>query len=447
MAAEGKNENGDEVNIYKTPVQVTEGSTAETAIMQVLDYYYQEDYEYQSSYLSSIGKVASADPNYWMFKVNGEEPHEGDTWYSIGDYPLKEHDKISLVYGDWQNLPSECSSYTNDTSIVPDESAQAALLESAKKQQSVIAKKIYEATFQNGAYIPGITDTDSLYDVFSLAQAGFAADDFYNKVASKVVSELKVLANGGTVKSADGKSSYTLASYEGNKYVIVNYAKIALVLSALGQDITAAGGIDLTKKLVDKKIFETASPTTLSRETMILFAMDGTGAAWPSGDVVTRAELINNIVNDIDNEIGYGTDLSSPYGAALDPAPMSIQALAAYYKSAADTTGVDTSALQEKVNRVLTMLSVMQDKSGGYVGTNGTPWTLAQVMTTAGLYGINPLTDTSVICSGKTFFDASTQFIDIENAIVDASLMGYAPAQLLRGLNSCIRSVEKSAGL
>ncbi|MBR1740611.1 MAG: DUF4430 domain-containing protein, partial [Lachnospiraceae bacterium] len=451
VAAEGKNANGDEVNILKTPVQVTEGSMAETAVTQVLDFYYKDNYVYGSSFLSSIGKVENADPNYWMFHVNGEDPHEGDKWYSIGDYPLKDQDRISLVYGDWQNLAAECSSYADDDSLIPDANAQAQLLENAKKQQSVLAKKIYEANFASTGYVPGITDTDGLYDVFSFVQADFhegEADAFYDAVASKVVSELRALKEGRVIRTADEQTSYTLETYENNKYVIINYAKIALLLAALGQDITNAGGIDLTKKLTDKTNYDNANPTILTRESLILFAMDGTGAAWPTDNAVKREDIVNAIVNGVDDQIGFATDLSSAWGATLDSAAMAIQPLADAFAPVPENTEDATArAGFEKINRVITMLDVMQDKTGGYAGPNANPWTLAQVMTTAGLFQINPLSDTRVIRDGKTLFDASAQYVDTAKEEVNADLMGYAPAQLLRGLTSCIASAGGKDGL
>ena len=453
VAAEGKGASGSEVRIDKTAVQVTEGDKAEAAVKQVLDKHYKDNYQYSDGFLSSIGQLAGSDSApwvYWGFKVNGGEPQNPDTgWgYGIGDYPLREHDQISLVYGTMEEMPAQCSSYDNDTEKAPGEERQAELLENARAQEKLLAEKIYEVNFQKGAYVPGIEDTDSLYSVFSLVQAGFQADTFYDNVCKKVLSQLQGMKEQGKIYEPSAGKEVDISSYEGNKYVLINYTKTALLLSALGVDITKAGGINLAEKMTEKALYDKANATTLTRESLILFAMNASGVQWPAGNkYVAEKDMVNNLLADVDNQIGVSTDLTSQWGAALDSAAMAVQALAPYTTKKIE--GVEVSQVQQACTKVMKLLSHMQDnKTGGFSGASGNPWTLAQCMTTVGLLeqDTHPVKDSDFIKNGKTLFDASAKYIDVVSGTVDENLVGgeyaYQPEQLLRGLASCLRRVE-----
>lgn len=453
VAAEGEGEPDSEVKIDKTAVQVTEGDTAEVAVKQVLDKNYKDNYEYSNGFLSSIGPLAGSDSApwvYWGFKVNGGEPQNPDTgWgYGIGDYPLQENDEISLVYGTMEEMPAQCSSYDNDTSLAPGGDRQAELLQNAKAQQKLLAEKMYEVNFQKGAYVPGIEDTDSLYSVFSLVQAGFQADTFYDNVCRKVLSQLQEMKEKGKIYDLSSGKEIDVSTYEGNKYVLINYTKTALVLSALGVDITKAGGMNLAEKMTEKSLYDKANATTFTRECLILFAMNASGVQWPVGDkYVTEKDMVNNLLADVDNQIGVSTDLASQWGATLDSAAMAVQALAPY--TTKEIEGVEASLVRQACEKVMKLLSHMQDnKTGGFSGANDNAWTLAQCMTTVGLLerDTHPITDSGFIKNGKTLFDASAKYINVADGIVDENLVGgqyaYQPEQLLRGVASCLRRVE-----
>lgn len=439
VAAEGTNVSGASVSIDKTPVLLEEGSYAEDAIKTVLDSTYPDDYVISENSwgdsLDAIGEVAqTADWSaYWNFCVNGEMASLG-----ISAYELQDQDQISLIYGGYPLSTTECSSFFNDTSLAPDKDAQAALFTDAKAQQTLLAEKIYSVNFGNGTYIPDIMDTDSIYCIYALLKSGYSADTFYNAVADQLTAQLKDFNDTGSTSSVTTEGAITLDYYEGNKYVDINYTKIALFLAAMGRDITNAGGMDLTKKITNKDLYAISNPTTLTRETMILFAMNEAGATWPAGeDYLTESELVNNLLADVDTQIGF----SLVYGA--DSAAMVIQALAPYTNKTLD--GVDTEAVTATVNTVLGLISNLQDKSGAYLSPydgSSNVWTLAQVMITVGTFGINPLTDNRFIKNGKTLFDISATFVDTKNGTVDENLVGgawaYQPDQLLRGLNACI---------
>lgn len=449
VAAEGTAEDA-AVKIDKTAVQVSRGDTAEVAVRKVLDKYYKDNYEYSKGFLSAIGNLtgsASAPWVYWGFRVNGAEPQNPATGYGfgIGDYPLQENDQISLVYGTFEDMPKQCSCYDNDTSKKPD---QAAVLQNAKAQEKLLAEKIYQVNFKKRAYVPGIEDTDSLYAVFSLVQSGFQANAFYDDVCKKILSQLQGMKEQGKIYEPSTGKEMSFASYEGNRYVLINYTKIALVLSSLGVDITKAGGVNLVEKITDRSLYDIANATTFTREALILFAMHASAAAWSTGDGhVTEKELVNNLLADVDNQIGMAADLDNQWGATLDSAAMCVQALAPYVSRKVE--GVDGTAVKEACEKVMGMLSAMQDnQTGGFSGASDNAWTLAQCMIAVGLLegSANPLEDSSFIKNGKTLFDASGKYVDVEKGIVDENLVGgeyaYQPDQLLRGVTSCLRRVD-----
>lgn len=448
VAAEGTNADGASVTIDKTPVLVTTGSTAGDAIKTVLDQSYPENYVMTATTwgdsLDAIGDLAqTADYSaYWNFCVNGEVASVG-----ISSYELEDQDQISLIYGGYPLEATECSCYQNDSSLEPDAKAQQALLADAKAQQALLAEKIYENNLLDGAYVPGIEDTNGLYLVFFLAQSGFDAQEYYTTVVNKILAQYTAIQkNGstyGTVYDADITDEYL----DTNPYAISNYCKTALCLATLGQDITNIAGVNLAEKITNRKVYEAATKdTTLSRETLILLTMNGTGIEWPeTPDTIPQAELVNTLINDIDAKIETSISWDS-----YDSAAMVIQALS-YYTGTADPD-IDTDTLATKCDQVIGLLSNIQSTDGTYITYGASsPWTLAQVMVTVGLYGINPLDDSRFIKNGKTLFDISASFVDTKKQWIDPQLIGgefaFQPEQLLAGLSSCIRSAGQDPGL
>lgn len=319
-----------------------------------------------------------------------------------------------------------------------DAAAQAQLLENAKAQQALLAKKIYEVNFAGGTYIPDIMDTDSIYSVYALIKSGFQADSFYTAVADKITAQLKELKENGVTASAATDAAVTTDYYEGNPYVIINYTKIALFLSAAGRDISNTGGVNLVEKITDCALYDISNPSTLNRDSMILFAMNEAKKQWPNSEnTVTERELIDTILNDVDAQIETSVEWDS-----YDSAAMSIQALAPYANAPA-VNHIMQAAVLEARDKVLTLLSDIQDDSGAYFSYGASnPWSLAQVMITLGAYNIDPLTDERFIKNGKTLYDVSATFVDVKNGKVDEQLIGgeyaYQPDQLLRGLNATL---------
>lgn len=452
VAAEGKNQGGSKtVDLPKTAVQVEEGATASDAVRKALDAsVYKDNYTISTgTYGDSLDdingitmfQIDENDPYswaYWSFMVNGNYSDVG-----IGSYKVKEEDRISLIFT-YDNANTECESFRDDASKNPDEEAQKLLLENAKKQQNVLAQKIYETQFAAGEKVPGIENADGLYCVFSLAQAGFVADAFYDAVYEKVTAQFIALENGGVFYDVETNTEITYQSILENKAPAQYYAKIALCIAALGKDPANVGGANLIEKLVSKSVYDASS--VYSRESMILMAIDAKNSELPPGDdYITRAELVNKVVADVDTQIGVAIEWGS-----LDSAAMAVQALAPYTETTIE--GIDKDAVWNAGKKVLNLLGMMQKADGTYGDsyTPNNPWTLAQIMVTLGAFGVNPFVEADgfdFMKNGKTVFDAAGAFVDVTAGTVEESLMGFQPEQLLRGLNACVRVVSDKEGV
>ena len=443
VAAEGKNASGSAVEMGKTAVQLDEGAVAEDAIKIALDKSaYKDNYKISTSAwgdsLDSISDLnmynVGNDWYYWGFYVNGQYANFG-----ISSQKVNDNDKISLIYN-YDNYNTSAACFNDDASKNPE--GFSAYSEKAKKAQDVLAQKIYDTTFKGGKYVPGVEDSSGLYTVFSLARAGFKADKFYDSVYAKVKAQL------GAIKTSTGKFyDDTNKKYVSQESILKDgaasqtYAKIALCVTALGKDASNVNGFNLIEKLADKSVYEASS--IYSRETTILMAIDSKNYELPTGDnYLTRAELVNKTVADTDNQIATSIDWNS-----IDSAVMQIQPLCAYQTK--DVDGVDKSAVKKACDKVLNFMYNKQGADGTYGDSYSASnvWTTAQVMITAGLFGIDAATEengTDFIKNGVTLYDDALAFVDTDNNTVDEKLMAFQPEQLLRGFNAAIRASEKT---
>lgn len=443
VAAEGKNASGSAVEMGKTAVQLDEGAVAEDAIKAALDKSaYKDNYKISTSAwgdsLDSISDLnmynVGNDWYYWSFCVNGQYANLG-----ISSQKVNDNDKISLIYS-YDNYNTSAACFNDDTSKNPE--GFSAYSEKAKKAQDVLAQKIYDTTFKGGKYVPGVENSSGLYTVFSLVRAGFKADKFYDSVYAKVKAQL------GAIKTSIGKFyDDTNKKYVSQESILKDgaasqtYAKIALCVTALGKDASNVNGFNLIEKLADKSVYEASS--IYSRETTILMAIDSKNYELPTGDnYLTRAELVNKTAADTDNQIATSIDWNS-----IDSAVMQIQPLCAYQTK--DVDGVDKSAVKKACDKVLNFMYNKQGADGTYGDSYSASnvWTTAQVMITAGLFGIDVATEengTDFIKNGVTLYDDALAFVDTDNNTVDKSLMAFQPEQLLRGFNAAIRASEKT---
>lgn len=443
VAAEGKNASGSAVEMGKTAVQLDEGAVAEDAIKIALDKSaYKDNYKISTSAwgdsLDSISDLntynVGKDWYYWSFCVNGQYANLG-----ISSQKVNDNDKISLIYS-YDNYNTSVACFNDDASKNPE--GFSAYSEKAKKAQDVLAQKIYDTTFKGGKYVPGVENSSGLYTVFSLVRAGFKADKFYDSVYAKVKAQL------GAIKTSTGKFyDDTNKKYVSQESILKDgaasqtYAKIALCVTALGKDASNVNGFNLIEKLADKSVYEASS--IYSRETTILMAIDSKNYELPTGDnYLTRAELVNKTVADTDAQIATSIDWNS-----IDSAVMQIQPLCAYQTK--DVDGVDKSAVKKACDKVLNFMYNKQGADGTYGDSYSASnvWTTAQVMITAGLFGIDAATEengTDFIKNGVTLYDDALAFVDTDNNTVDEKLMAFQPEQLLRGFNAAIRASEKT---
>lgn len=443
VAAEGKNASGSAVEMGKTAVQLDEGAVAEDAIKAALDKSaYKDNYKISTSAwgdsLDSISDLnmynVGNDWYYWGFYVNGQYANFG-----ISSQKVNDNDKISLIYN-YDNYNTSAACFNDDTSKNPE--GFSAYSEKAKKAQDVLAQKIYDTTFKGGKYVPGVENSSGLYTVFSLVRAGFKADKFYDSVYAKVKAQL------GAIKTSTGKFyDDTNKKYVSQESILKDgaasqtYAKIAICVTALGKDASNVNGFNLIEKLADKSVYEASS--IYSRETTILMAIDSKNYELPTGDnYLTRAELVNKTAADTDNQIATSIDWNS-----IDSAVMQIQPLCAYQTK--DVDGVDKSAVKKACDKVLNFMYNKQGADGKYGDSQSASnaWTTAQVMITAGLFGIDAATEengTDFIKNGVTLYDDALAFVDTDNNTVDEKLMAFQPEQLLRGFNAAIRASEKT---
>ena len=437
VAAQGKSLDGTKtVAIYKTPVQVDNGTNAAAAVKAVLDASdYKDNYDIQDTgygpYLESINGMGTEQAGknwyYWSFYVNGQYSNVG-----MGSYVLQEGDQISLIYT-YDDLSTEASVFADDTSLNPETPAVESAEVSMKKAQGIAAKEIYNSYFADG-HIPGLGSVNELYAVFSLARAGFEAPEFYGKVKYKLTRQLKELATEGTTYDAVTKTNITEETFSSKKVPEQNYAYVVLAMTALGMDARTTGGYDLIEKMASKKLYE--ADNSYNAEQMMLFAFDSGNYTLPEGEnYCTREELVAKIAGNVDETIAGSIEWD-----LIDGAVMAVQPLAPYTESA---------SVEKACQKVIRFAGKMQDIQG-YLGDSydaNNAWTTAQTLTMLGEFGIHPMIETEnvdFVKNGHTLADAILEFVDLDQEKLSASVMNYSPEQILRGITSFVYAAENA---
>ncbi len=453
LAIQGKNASGTQVQINKTAMQVESGTTADVLVKNVLDNSeYKDNYEIiddtYGAYLESINGMGTENEGdnwyYWSFYVNGSYSQIG-----MGSYELQDNDKISLIYS-YEDSSLEAADFVDDETLNPNKEKSDALIAAAKEQKNVLAESIYQAQFGTDNVIPGLGNINGLYTVFSLIQAGYENQEFYQAVYAKLVQQLYELKENGKTKDETTGEDITEAGILEAGYAETFYAKIVLAVSAMGMDATNVGGFNLIEKMASKAVYE-ASAESYTREATMLLALDSANYALPQGEnYVTRTELVNALVTEVDPQIG------SSISWGVDMAAMTIQPLAPYTKEGnpaeKEDASFDRTNVEKACNKALRFLESMQSTEGLYGDSwsANNAWSLSQVMTVMGQFGISPVSEEDgrdFIKNGKTVLDAATEFVNVEEGTVDENLMGYQPEQLLRGLTACINVADGKKAL
>ena len=311
----------------------------------------------------------------------------------------------------------------------------AAIVARAVSGEAILADYIYKDTFQSGERLPGVQSVSDYYTAFSLKQAGYPAEAFYNASYEKLVEQMKEIAGGGSFES-----SYTYWDYDENwnptqEHTVVyqidkayltqgmggsNLAKMIMFVNAMGGNPMDVGGINLIDIIMSKEAYAASNAYLL--DATILLAVLGTKDVKVTADDAHYSidEMVQMKVDGIQEQYD-----SVQYGA--DYLVMQIQALA----------NVDCEFPQ--VAEVFEFLEEIESDEASF----GNVWTQSQVLTTMAMFGISPVTDTQYqfIKGERTVLDDALQYIAQDGAI-DADLMGYQPEQLLRALTSAIRVVN-----
>lgn len=311
----------------------------------------------------------------------------------------------------------------------------AAIVAKAVSGEAILADYIYKDTFQSGEKLPGVQSVSDYYTAFSLKQAGYSAETFYNAAYEKLVEQMKEIAGGGSYES-----SYTYWDYDENwnptqEHTVVyqidkayltqgmgcsNLAKIIMFVNAMGGNPMDVGGINLIDIIMSKEAYEASNAYLL--DASILLAVLGTKNVKVTADSAHYSidEMVQMTVDGIQEQYD-----SVAYGA--DSLVMQIQALA----------NVDCEFPQ--VAEVFAYLEETESDTASF----GNVWTQSQVLTTMAMFGISPVKDTKYqfIKGDYTVLDDALQYIG-QDGTIDAELLGYQPEQLLRALTSAIRVVN-----
>ncbi|MBR3644817.1 MAG: DUF4430 domain-containing protein [Lachnospiraceae bacterium] len=452
------NTDGKAVSIGKTAYKVSANTTASDVFKMVLEEN-EVDYTCTNSewgeYWASIGGLGYNEETgkYWEFVVNGQSASVG-----AGEYRVHEGDRIEFLYraGGETTVPEY---EADDVRKNPTKESYSTYKKNAYEQASILAKHIYDTTFESGKVIPGIESSSALRTVAVLKQSGLKADDFYKKVADKVISQVAQMKNGGEVKDV----SVSYYDYENNTSASLplSFANLRAInaecksiactvelLSYLGYDCTNIKGVNLIKEMTSKEAYDTSeySYGAYGRDGYILKALDAGNYKLNEDnnnkDAVTRKKLIKKITSDF----GYAYDVAKEWDC-VDSIAMDVEAVAPYlsdeYAKAHGVTDNNDEELfalpylMSDTPFALRMISEFQKNDGSYESFGAKSYnSLAVAMIAYAKAGVNLASESQgydVIKNGVTMFDVASQYVDVKNKKVDPSV-SYGADQLLEAL-------------
>lgn len=486
VAFEGKDDAGHQVDTGKLPVQVDEGAKADVAVKEALEaagykpveqapqkvsendavtaaadgagvevFAAEPDmtYDLQNSnygaYLNAVGGMGydAATGKSWLFFVDGVSSAVG-----MSSVALREGTELSFIYtADWQNAKQQCAAFDDDNSHDPDAAKRKALIASAKQQQQILAKAVFEKYFQGKTSAEGLTNPDELYVAYSLLGAGYPAGDFYRNTLAKVKEQLKTLKDSGKLDVTgaldDADKPFGTDLSGGNNNIELSLAKLVLFVTAMGENAADIENVNLIQMMVDKRNYQASAKAYMLNCTMLL-ALDSKDYPLPEGDeYLTRKDLVEPIVEEV------GQDISNVIGGwSPDSLAMPLQPLCRYLdEKTAKGAFVDAAKVKKETDRALIFLAKLQNRDGNYYSYGSKDmFSLAQIMDLTGRFHI-PLTAAwksgektyDFIKNGVTLFDVSASFVDVKAGKVDEKLMDFQPEQLLRGLNASIKAAEE----
>ena len=301
---------------------------------------------------------------------------------AIGTVTKRSGDDIAAARKAYDSLTDEeKKQVTNYGTLLAAEKAYADILKKAAKELG----DIYKTTGDYIEKLPGdeLNAFGSEWYILGLARSGRKVSDDYYKAIEKYVSE-NIDENG----RLDEKRA-------------TDNAKLVLVLSALGRDVTDVGGHDLLQALSD---MDYVTQQGLSGAIYALLAFDCRGYDIPSADKnveqTSREGLVKYI---LDKQLKDGGWAYSGDKAEPDMTAMALQALAAYYKTDAK--------VKEAADKAVTCLSKLQNTTGGYDSYGSVnSESAAQVITALTALGIDPDNDARFVKNGASVLDSLCGF-------------------------------------
>lgn len=406
--------NGIQVNMPKTPVQIAATETLTEACDRALTANGLEhtmEWGYPST-ISGLGTVAVGESwYYWAIYVNGG--------YASGT-DINDGDEISIIYvTDENGNVMETPDFIDDVTLNPNGEAIAVLKDKITKAQTILSEYIFKNILRSGEIKAGIGSDDeiaAIYNVFTLRQAGLKNDEYYKAVYDNIVEELKSTTDFSDI----------------SKFNVANYAKLVMLVSALGYDACDVGGVNLIEKLTDREVI--AASSAYLREATLLIAMSTGNYSFLQGEgFVTEEEIINEVVGQVDsaieNSISWGCDMAA----------MTIQGLWRYYDS--------NTQVKATCDKVIRFLEKMQDSNGYFNDsfTTNNVWSTAQVMITMGVFNRSAVSEedgSDFVKNGRTVIDSMIEYFDLEAGTVSDTVKSFDPAQILRGINATVRSLN-----
>lgn len=406
--------NGIQVNMPKTPVQIAAAQTLTEACDMALTKNGLEhtmEWGYPST-ISGLGTVAVGESwYYWAIYVNGA--------YASGT-DISDGDEISIIYVTDENVNvMETPDFADDAALNPGEEAIALLKDKITKAQTILSEYIFKNILRSGEIKAGIGNADeiaAIYNVFTLRQAGFKNDQYYKAVYDNIVEELKNTSDFSDI----------------SKFNVANYSKLIMLVTALGYDALDVGGVNLIEKLTDRQVI--AASSSYLREATLLIAMSTGNYSFPEGEAfITEEEIINEVIGQVDsaieNSISWGCDMAA----------MTIQGLWRHYDS--------NPQVKAACDKVIRFLERMQAPNGYFndLFTTNNVWSTAQVMITMGVFNRSAVSEedgSDFVKNGKTVIDSMAEFFDLEAGTVSYTVKSFDPAQVLRGINATVRSLN-----
>lgn len=301
---------------------------------------------------------------------------------AIGTVTKRSGDDIAAARKAYDSLTDEeKKQVTNYRTLLAAEKAYADILRNAAKKLG----DIYKTTGDYIEKLPGdeLNAFGSEWYILGLARSGRKVSDDYYKAIEKYVSE-NIDENG----RLDEKRA-------------TDNAKLVLVLSALGRDVTDVGGHDLLQALSD---MDYVTQQGLSGAIYALLAFDCRGYDIPAADKnavqTSREGLVKYI---LDRQLKDGGWAYSGDKAEPDMTAMALQALAAYYKTDAK--------VKDAADKAVTCLSKLQNTTGGYDSYGSVnSESAAQVITALTALGIDPDNDARFVKNGVSVLDSLCGF-------------------------------------